>query len=83
MGRGVSVGMIVGVTGDGVTVNVGETVFVGFGLAIGDGATEIGVNWAVAGAQALRKRRAINVNSDELFIFQIFNFSQTLVIRCD
>jgi len=67
-GRGVSVGVMDGVTGNGVTVNVLVAVAVGLGLAGRDGVTEGKMTCDVAGAQALRKRSMIEASNDSFFI---------------
>ncbi len=72
-GRGVSVEVTDGVTGEGVIVKVdvregaAVAVAVGLGLAVNDGVTEAGITGAVAGAQA-SARRTIKINKESLFI---------------
>ncbi len=61
LGRGASVGVIEGVTGEGVIVDVGIGVTVRLGLAVWDGVVEGKMTCVVAGAQAFR-RRVIKIN---------------------
>ncbi len=68
LGRGVSVGVTDGVTGDDVIVNVGVRVAVGLGLVVCDGGMDGKATCVVAGAQAPRRRRMIKATRNNFFI---------------
>jgi len=60
--RGVSVGVIDGVTGSGVSVDVGVKVSVELGLAVGNGVLEGRITCVAAGAQAVRRITKATMN---------------------